>query len=284
MINWLVRKCDWWIVRRWRKPVFPYWFQILFASPGNCKSLEQARLSDKLFSEYHWTEKRFPELPTRILYSTQLLLNDRAKEEWNHGHYLFIEEPDEVRYCPRKNCWKGLNSHENHDIDIMIDEGALWFPAKEVLRTPQWLIEMWTLHRHRGIRILMCTQDYAGIDLNVRRMAGAGYYMHKVRGSRDISPTLPPLSRWTILNFLNPRRSVVWGYYKKRRIDPMVLKHDPVAVMSISLDEKRLEDLSNLRLIGRATTHFITWYKISLYDTTQDITEYDKKLYKMRFV
>jgi len=256
------------------RQVLPYWFVLIFAPPGNGKSLEQARLSDKVFTEYHRMEKRYPTLPHRILMSNQRLNEKLTHTEGHeHGHYMYWEAPEELRYCPRKDCWKGALTHINHDVDIFVDEGSTLFPADDWASTPIWLRKLWAQHRHNGIRIVMLTQDFQAIDINCRRMLWQAYYMKKVIGSRDISATLPPLVPWTITNFLNPWKSVVWGVYTKRRFDPIVMKNDPLSMLTLQLSEKKNEDMQKLRLVGSAELHLITWFKVSLYDTTQNVKE-----------
>jgi hypothetical protein len=279
-----MRLNSWWRTTRlfswFRSRVFDKWCVLIFAPPGNCKSLEQARLADKLFREYHFTEKVFPQLKKRILYTNQLLLADHLKTETGHGHYVYWETPEEFKWCRRPNCWKAYDTHLNHDVDIFVDEAAGIFPADQYAKTEEWLKVLFREHRHRGIRWLLLTQDFNAVDINIRRMLTDSYYMHKVRGSRDISPSLPPLSKWTVLNFLNPRKRVIWGMYTKRMIDPTVMKSDPMSFLNITLNPKLAENYGKLRLIGRSKLHFITFYKVSLYDTMQDVSEYDKRLAK----
>jgi len=211
------------------KPLGKSWFTLIYARPGNCKSLEQARISFSLFMEYHYTEWRYPTLPKRILLTNQILNKTITDKESKHGHLLYWDNPEFLRYCPRgRKCYKFFNKnlgeaeerHSMHDVDILIDEGASLFPADGYKDTPMWMRKLWSQHRHNGIRIVMLTQDYRGIDINIRRMLWTAYHMTKVCGSRDISPTLPPLVKWTILNFLNPFKTVIWGLYYKRKISP----------------------------------------------------------------
>lgn len=268
--------------------ILKYWFILIFAPPGNGKSLEQARISEKLFQEYKKTEKKYPELKSRILVTNQILNFDNFKIK-NFDiikHHKFFIDPKELRYCFRPDCWKvplpNGERHILHDVDILIDEGSTMFPADGWDKTPFWLRKMWAQHRHNGIRIVMLTQDYMAIDINCRRMLWQSYHMKKYMGSRDISPTLPALSKWTILNFLNPKKRVVWGVYGRRRFDPLVMKMDTMNVLTIDLDEKIKKEfnpgykhpLKTLKLVGGSEWHLITWHKINLFDTTQNVKEW----------
>ena len=273
-----------------RSPFGAKWFVLIFAPPGNCKSLEQASFSIRLFNEYHATEKKHPELPKRILMTNQKLAPEIAKREEEHGHYLYWEDPMQLRYCPRKgDCFKCKPDdpdsvpspavHELHDVDLSIDEGATLFPSDGWTDTPMWLRKMWAQHRHNGIRILMLTQDYNGIDINCRRMLWDSFYMRKILGSRDISPTLPALYPWTIANVLNPYKSTVWGIYSKRRIDPTLMKSQATTILvDIKTNDDKRKAYQELKLLGAPSLHLITWKKCHFYDTTQNVKEYEVPL------
>lgn len=264
-----------------RSPL-PYWFVLIFAPPGNGKSLEQARLSEKVIEEYFRTEKNYPDLPQRVLMTNQKLSLDNFKikktPEEIESKIIYWEQPEDIRYCPRVICFKHkVQPHLNHDVDIFVDEGSTLFPADGWSDTPMWLRKMWAQHRHNGIRIVMLTQDYMAIDINCRRMLWQSYYMHKIIGSRDISPTLPPLYPWTLKNFLNLKKQVVWGLYSARRFDPIVMKADPLNILAVDLSEKKANTFKQLKLIGAPQWHLITTHKISLYDTTQNVKEFSPK-------
>lgn len=261
------------------KQVLKYWFILIFAKPGNGKSLEQARLSEKVLREYHKTEKRYPTLKKRVLMTNQILNKLITDTEIEHGHLKYWEEPEEFRYCPRNVCWRAIEKngipvpHRNHDVDIFVDEGSTLFPADKWADTPIWLRKMFAQHRHNGIRFVMLTQDFKGIDINARRMIWQAYFMKKEMGSRDISPTLPALHEWSLLNPFNS----VWGFYSKQRIDPQVMEMDPMTLLTLKLNEKKADDYAELKLVGNKEYHLITWHKVNLYDTTQDVKEYEVK-------
>lgn len=256
----------------------PYWFILIFARPGNGKSLEQARMTEKVLLEYRKTEKKYPALPKRLLLTNQRLnaleFKKPLSSEFVNDHVIYWEEPEQFRYCPRQDCWKGIQLHRNHDVDLFIDEGSTLFPADRWADTPIWLRKMWAQHRHNGIRVVMLTQDFKAIDINVRRMVWQSYLIKKVLGSRDISPTLPPLHQWSITS---PFGSV-WGMYTKQRIDPRVMEDNGNFELALRMQgEEAKKAYEELKLIGGSEFHLITWHKINLYDTTQDVKEYDVK-------
>ena len=258
------------------KQVLPFWFVLIFARPGNGKSLEQARLTEKILTEYLRTEKKYPALPHRMLMTNQKLTLSEFKKpltpEFCAAHIKYWEEPEQFRYCPRHDCWKGQTLHRNHDVDLFIDEGSTLFPSDKWADTPIWLRKMWAQHRHNGTRIVMLTQDFKGIDINCRRMVWQSYLVKKVFGSRDISPTLPPLHKWSpIAPF-----GAVWGIYTKQRIDPRVMEDNPQFELHMKLQgEETRKAYEDLKLVGGSEWHLITWHKINLYDTTQDVKEYE---------
>lgn len=263
-------------------PLGRYWFILIFARPGNCKSLEQARMTYYTFQEYHDTEKRYPELKKRLVYTNARLNDEVTQYEYSHNHLVYWDKPDDFRWCRREDCWHGSHVHPLHDVDLFIDEGSTLFPADKYADTPYWLRKMWSQHRHRGIRIVMLTQDYKGVDINCRRMVWQAYWMRKRIGSRDISPTLPALYPWSFWNMLNPFRSVVWGVYTKQPLDPSMLEENSDLVLRVEMDKKKksanVENLREMDFVGRPEVHFITWWKTQLYDTTADIKEFEHKV------
>lgn len=251
------------------------WFIIIFAPPGQGKSIEQARLSEKTLQEYAWIEKHYKKLPHRLLATNQALdLDYIAKENnfdlhWVHEHYLFWQQPEEIRYCPRKECWKGSQVHEIHDIDLFCDEGATLFPATSKGADddlPMWLKKFITQHRHNGIRIVLLSIDFMGINILARRCVWDAWYMRKIIGSRDPSPTLPPIN-W------------IWGLYSQQRISPELIKANANSVLlDLKLSgEKKREAMQDLKLIGGTQWHLITRHKCKLYDTTQNVAAIDIK-------
>jgi len=171
------------------RPFGKYWMIMLYARPGNCKSIEQARFSWRLFQEYHYTERWYPELPHRILLTNQKLNDKISNSEILDGHLLYWTSAESLQFCPREICWKAEGEHLIHDVDIAIDECNTLFPADGYKDLPEWLRNLFAQHRHRGIRILLLTQDYRAVDINIRRMLWAAYNVKKWIGSRDIAAT-----------------------------------------------------------------------------------------------
>jgi len=274
------------------KSPLTHWFTLIFAPPGQCKSLHQAFTAWKIFKEYYITEYRYPELYKRIYATNQDLNLDviagkafwfmrwlvvpwRAKFNvaWLKEHHYRWEDYHELEHCRRVNCWVSFTLHPTHDIDWDVDEGGIIFPPEEWNKRERWLRDMWILHRHRGIRIRVYTQDYEMMDINARRAVWRVFYMEKRAGSRNPSPTLPELYKWTLYSFLHPRRNVVWGWYSLREFSPLVVKLDTLALITVQTQEEKAEMYQQLDLMGRREYHLITWFKVSAYNTRQDLSK-----------
>lgn len=126
---------------------------------------------------------------------SNLVLSDEFTA-WANEKAEFItywEDPEELPNM--NNCdvlWEEMGAH--------VDSRA-WEALPLSLR--RWLQQ----HRHRGVEIWGNCQDFSDIDVAVRRLVGTLVYLIKIAGSRDPSPTTPPI-RW------------VWGIVAKFYLDP----------------------------------------------------------------
>lgn len=277
-----------------RSPL-PYWFILIFGTPGQGKSIHQAYMSYRVLKEFYITEKRYPQLEKRILYTNQVLNYEtllkryfwyfrgwffpflfpwrtKFSKKFLDDHIVNWKQIDEFRYCKRQACWRGTTLHNIHDVDIFIDEGGRLFPPERWKDTEQWIRDLWTEHRKYGIRFLVLTLDFNMMDINARRPTWRVYFMEKWMGSRDPSPTLPPLRKWTIKNFITPRVNVVWGIYTLREFSPLVVKLDTLAVLTVQTSEEKSKIYEDLNLMKPPVPYLITWFKCSLYDTAQEIS------------
>lgn len=122
---------------------------------------------------------------------------DKTTGEVYHNEEDFLqywEDPEQLPHL--KNCdviWEEMGAH--------VDSRS-WEQLPLDLR--RWLQQ----HRHRGVNIVGNCQDFADIDIAVRRLTGELLYLTKLAGSRDPSPTtLPPKWIWGIIlkMYLDPR-------------------------------------------------------------------------------
>lgn len=93
------------------------------------------------------------------------------------------------------------------DVDIFVEEIGIYFDAQRWKEMSPIVKRFFALHRHYGIDIYGNTQDFAQVDISVRRMTQKLYYLRKIIGSRDPSPTKPDIKFiWGLIWFftLNP--------------------------------------------------------------------------------
>lgn len=267
--------------------VLKKWFVIIFAPPGNCKSLEENRRVYKLIREYYRIEKRYPQLPHRFAFVNEPLtghIEYRFLKRWRNpqlftqafsdGHLRYWKQPADLRYCPLLGtCWKCTREkdpepaiHDLHDCDIFCGEGATLFPATMKNAEddlPLWCKAMLAQHRHRSLRFVLLTQDFMGINIAARRCCWQAWAMEKKIGSRDPSPSLPPVK-------------FIWGWYNLRKIDPDLIRKDAAEVRLLIKTEagkKEKEKDNRMKLIGAPRYHWISNFKCKLYDTLAKVEE-----------
>jgi len=113
-------------------------------------------------------------------------ISDKIKE-WNEKRDFleYWEDPEElplINDCD--DIWEEMGRHvDSRD----------WEQLPPELR--RWLQQ----HRHRGVNIFGNCQDFADVDVAVRRLTQSLMYLYKIAGSRDPSPTSPP-----------PK--IIWGF------------------------------------------------------------------------
>lgn len=217
-----------------------HWNTLTYGKPGNCKSLDQARVALDLLNKYYAVEKKYPQLPKRSLWSNQKFSENIEKKELGK-HLFYWESPFQLK--------------DLRDVDILWDEIANHLPADCWADTPRWLRALFAQHRKRGIRIFANTQDYKAVDINYRRMCTGAYYVKKITGSRDISATLPPVK-------------FIWGLYYKIPFDPIDVENEKDTRTLLN----RFYDLQPFTKL--MCLHLIKSRYVKAYDTTQSIPEY----------
>ena len=99
------------------------------------------------------------------------------------------------------------------DVDVFIDEIFSFFDAKHwqelSFSARRWLSQ----HRKIGVEIYGNCQDFAQIDVAFRRMTKNLFYLVKLFGSGEPSPTKPPIKR-------------IWGVCIVYRMNPRTYKED----------------------------------------------------------
>jgi len=169
--------------------------------PGSGKSLKLAAvLIDVLYRN-----KRFYEKQMRQWEAGELLDRPRLRELWTNLQMTSkVEEefPGQIKY------WKDLRQLTPlRDVDVAIDEIATYFDARLwetlSLEMRRWLAQ----HRKFGIEIYGTAQDFAQTDKAFRRLTSNLFYLRKLFGSADLSPTRPA-----------PKR--IWGICTLTELDP----------------------------------------------------------------
>jgi len=129
---------------------------------------------------------------------SNLKMSDEFESE--AGDFIqYWEDPEELPHM--KDCdviWEEMGAH--------VDSRS-WEQLPLELR--RWLQQ----HRHRGVEIWGNVQEFADVDVAVRRLTEDLSYLTKICGSRDPSPTTPEVKR-------------IWGIILVTKIDPRNYKED----------------------------------------------------------
>jgi len=96
---------------------------------------------------------------------------------------------------------------KSRDCDVIWDEMAADIDAHDHASISRELKRWFAQHRKRRIRIVGLTQDFADIDISLRKKTDDLEELTKLIGSRDPAPNMPPVS-------------VIWGVTLIRRLDP----------------------------------------------------------------
>jgi len=215
-----------------------------YARPGEGKGVTVADIIRRLFRGYRKTQKRYPMLPKRMLYSNIRLSAAIEKKELRtdpvtrevineEGHLVYWDSPRDL--------------YDVKHADIIWDEVSRHLPADSWGDTSTKMREMFAYYRKRGNRIFMTTQDYKMVDINVRRMVKEAWFIEKLFSSRDISATLP-----------DP--TFIFGLLIKTQFNPNDIENAKTATDG-KLQKKNI--IPNILWISRSL--------VSMYDTQQEI-------------
>lgn len=169
--------------------------------PGSGKSLKLARvLVDVLYRNKFYYEKQMKKF-------SQGKLKDMPvkRQLWTNLKFAQVVEKEFEGYF---EYWTDLRQLTPlRDVDVAIDEVATYFDARLwetlSLEMRRWLAQ----HRKFGIEIYGTTQDFAQVDKAFRRLTSNLFYLRKLIGSADLSPTRPP-----------PK--YIWGIVAVSELDP----------------------------------------------------------------
>lgn len=184
--------------------------EIYTGLPGSGKSLYTADVALQLFRRnkrwykketklydkgifYHHDKEGNPIPPVRRKVHSNIRFAEHIEEEWD-DYIAYWEDPEQLV--------------KMKDVDILWDEVSTHMDSTQWANVPLELKRMLQQHRKRGIDIIGNTQEFLQIDISMRRLVSKVFELHKIIGSRDPSPTRPPVKR-------------IWGLVVKRQVDPL---------------------------------------------------------------
>jgi len=169
--------------------------------PGSGKSLKLA----SVLTEVLHRNRRFYHKQLK-LYDKGLLEKEPVKRIlWTNLQFtqkVHDEYGDYIMY------WTDLRQLTPlRDVDVAIDEIATYFDARLwetlSLEMRRWLAQ----HRKFGVEIYGTAQDFAQTDKAFRRLTSNLFYLRKLLGSADLSPT-------------RPAPKYIWGVSTVSELDP----------------------------------------------------------------
>jgi len=211
---------------------------LLWARPGNGKTLDTARQAFSWISQYHRMAMYFPELPPRHMWSNLKFGSEIENALGDRLHYW--SDPSVLKQV--------------RNADIIWDDIAVYLPSDEWDKVDPGIRKMLIMYRHRGLRIYATCQDYKMVAVQFRRVVKFAYKMNKLVGSRDISATLPPVKH-------------PWGLITKRRFDPDDIEGQGKTVT----DSGSIKEAGNVVSFIPSDWFVITRRLCDAYDTTQEL-------------
>jgi len=204
-------------------------FEIIEGKPGQGKSLYTARLCRKLIKRNHkWYQKSGI---VRCVYS-----NIKFSKEFEDASN--IDGQEFLKY------WTStFELTQLYNIDLLWDEIATELDSRNFSSLSDEIKRFLSQYRKRGVDIYANTQNFSMIDMRARLMVTRVASLSKILGSRDPSPTKPPVKH-------------IWGLVMVRDVED-ILSDDP----------------HNKRYTLVPSFFFIDKEDVAIYDTTQDIPQ-----------
>ncbi|MFI5205317.1 MAG: hypothetical protein ACHQVK_00065 [Candidatus Paceibacterales bacterium] len=261
-----------------KKPeTLKYWGVLYFGEGSNGKTLHQAWEVEKIFKYWNWLYKKNPTVHKGILMTNQVLTNKVLSG--NEQYYYHFDDLGDTRFCPRPNCWRGKTDtgapkrHMLHGAVVVLDDISTVLPPDSWQNTPLWLRKQWTQCGHLGLHFLFNCQDPMAYDINARRQTRMAYAFNMVFSNRRPDETAKPVKK-------------IFGFYIRRRIKAKWLWQfgdlEPAQIAEVKEALKAKAQLTKrmpFSGIWKATAHLVTKHKTELYDTLQDVKEYEPKGY-----
>lgn len=215
-------------------------FEFTFGDVGSGKSLKQAETVLWLLKRSIRIEKKY-QLPVREVWANFHMSEEIRNKYKDRLHYWAL--PQQMIFSDYPE-----NRKIRRNFDCVWDEMAVELPSDKWKDTDPAIRRFFAQHRKRGIQLFGNTQDYMMLDINARRMATNVFRTYKVIGSRDPSPTLPPIKH-------------VWGV---------------IAIWELDLESIRDDATEQKRLTLFPELVFITKKLTNAYDTAEDIARSER--------
>lgn len=193
--------------------------------PGSGKS---AKLADTTLNLLLRNEKIFKKTGLRRLVCSNLKLTDKYTERFKDFLFYWSDPSQLIKF---KDC------------DVIWDEIATHLDSTNWKEVPLSLKRWLQQHRKLGVEIFGTTQDFAMVDISMRRMTSELKMLRKIIGSRDKSSTKPDVK-------------YIWGLVIVRNLNP----------------EQYSEDKKLNQAFGWGFM-LITRELVEIFDTTQEIEQ-----------
>jgi len=284
-----------------RPPKLPlalqHWTCLFYGERGSGKTLEQSKEVIKVLEYYKWLYAKHPDLHHAVVFTNQrftpeyekkysvylypnkkeiviegkiVLTTDFSNPVLNNpdGFLYYWDSASQLRYCPRRNCWRGNHRHGLHGAVVPMDDIATILPADEWATTPMWFRKLFTQGRHVGVHFFMNCQDPFSYSIHARRCTDMVWKFTKIFASRDTDETRPEIKH-------------IFGLYVTRRIKAEWLwKFGDMTPEQIGefKDAQKAQAIvsgkNHYRGIWKSKFHLIRRKYCEIYDTTQNVNEY----------
>jgi len=205
-------------------------FEIVEGKPGQGKSLYTAMKAKTLLKR---NKKWFEKTGIRRKIVSNVRFSPAFEDECAYGTDLSF-----LAY------WSTLfEVTKLKDVDLLWDEIATELDSRNFSSLSDEIKRFLSQYRKRGVDIYANTQNFSMIDMRARLMVTRVASLIKILGSRDPSPTKPPVKH-------------IWGLVMVRDVED-ILSDDP----------------HNKRYTLVPSFFFIDKEDVAIYDTTQDIPQ-----------
>lgn len=248
-----------------------YWTTLYYGARGSGKSQHQAKEIVKILKWLDWLYEKYPTEKQAIIYSVQKFNKD-IENKYLGWRLFYWTNANDLRYCPRANCWRYPKKHRLHGCYLIYDDIASVYPNKPSFQLPEWKIKMFSQARKFGVRILANCQDPFSVNIDFRRYVDMAFKFSKIFSTRDPDETRPPLK-------------FIFGLYRRRKIRADILwEIGDMSEMAILIEKEKAREksikykvINTMKYLWIPSWGWINKKTCSIYDTTQEIAAYEPK-------